>query len=64
MHKRSLSIAVQKSTNLPAVQDMDKIIGIGQMCATNNKASNRKQVEEIVRSAVKQKVCVSELFFY
>lgn len=38
---------------------MEKIIAIGQMCATNDKLSNRQQVQEIVESAAKQKACVS-----
>lgn len=49
---------------LPAIREMDKIIGIGQMCATNDKEWNRKQVEEIVKSAVDQNTCVSDVLIF
>lgn len=37
---------------------MEKIIAIGQMCATNDKAANRLQTHEIIETAVKQNACV------
>lgn len=43
--------------------EMEKIIAIGQMCATNNKIANRQQVQEIVNSAVEQNACVRYLLF-
>lgn len=43
-------------------REMEKIIAIGQMCATNDKLSNRQQVQEIIESAAKQKACVSFTF--
>lgn len=39
--------------------NMERIIAIGQMCATNNKLANRQQVQQIVESAVQQEACVS-----
>lgn len=50
-------------TSTALKRNMDKIIAIGQMCATNDKVANRKQVEEIIKSAVKQDACVRVLFF-
>lgn len=38
---------------------MEKIIAIGQMCATNDKAANRLQAQEIIETAVKQNACVN-----
>lgn len=38
---------------------MEKIIAIGQMCATNDKLANRQQVQQIVESAVQKDACVN-----
>lgn len=50
----SISFRVSKNNN-----KMEKIIAIGQMCATNDKAANRLQAQEIIETAVKQDACVS-----
>lgn len=38
--------------------NMEKTIAIGQMRASNNKADNRQQVQQIVESATKENACV------
>lgn len=39
--------------------NMERIIAVGQMCATNNKLTNRQYVQRIVESAAQQNACVS-----
>lgn len=53
----SISCKVNKNNN-----KMEKIIAIGQMCATNDKAANRLQSQEIIETAVKQNACVGVFF--
>lgn len=38
--------------------NMEKIIAIGQMRASNDKAANRQQVQQIVENATKENACV------
>lgn len=37
---------------------MEKVIAIGQMRSTNDKAANRQQVQQIVESASQENACV------
>lgn len=37
---------------------MEKIIAVGQMRSTNDKAANRQQVQQIVESATQKNACV------
>lgn len=60
--QRTAIINKLKQQFYSTVNKMEKIIAIGQMCSTNNKESNRKQVEQIVESAVEQKACVSHSY--
>lgn len=41
---------------------MEKIIAIGQMKSTNDKAANRKQVQQIVGTASQDNACVCSAF--
>lgn len=41
---------------------MEKIIAIGQMRSTNDKAANREQVQQIVESASQENACVCLAF--
>lgn len=43
---------------------MEKLIAIGQMRATNDKAANRQQVQKIVESAAKDNACVCILSLF
>lgn len=42
--------------------NMEKIVAVGQMRATNDKAANRHQVQQIVESASQQNACVIYTF--
>lgn len=65
----ALSIrAISYQTKSRQTSTMEKTIAIGQMRATNDKLSNRQQVQQIVESAAQQNasVCITEhcFFFY
>lgn len=64
-HNQTFKISKQvflfsrKSSNQVKNLKMEKIIAIGQMRSTNDKAANREQVQQIVESASQENACVS-----
>lgn len=63
-HNQTFKISKQvflfsrKFSNQSKDLKMEKIIAIGQMRSTNDKASNREQVQQIVESASQENACV------
>lgn len=57
--RASIHKTVQLNSGKIGNVNMERIIAIGQMCATNDKLANRQQVNQIVESAVQQEACVS-----
>lgn len=54
----ALTLKYRQLSNHTSNFNMEKMIAIGQMRATNDKIANRQQVQQIVEYAAKENACV------